>query len=90
MSGPMDWWPSTRKISWGLAMLWIVFPPLLLSALVHMADPDIDGWGGLVSSTVIWPATGRTKLYLARPIDAPPRFGWGGGTFNFQLSTFNF
>ncbi len=50
----MDFRPSTRKILWALALLWLALPPLVLSAVVHMADPDVDGWRGLVSPTVIW------------------------------------
>ena len=32
---------------------WLIIPPILLSAIVHMADPDIDGWQGLAPSSVL-------------------------------------
>ena len=34
-------------------LLWVFIPPLVLSALIHMADPDIDGWKGLASYSVL-------------------------------------
>ena len=39
-----------RKIA---ALTWLVLPPLLLSALVHLADPDIPGWTGLTSASAL-------------------------------------
>lgn len=35
-----------------LATVWVFIPPLLLSALIHLADPDVDGWHALVLSRV--------------------------------------
>lgn len=37
-----------------IAQLWLVLPPVFLSAVVHMADPDVDGWQGLASYSVLW------------------------------------
>jgi hypothetical protein len=37
-----------------IALLWIAVPPVILSALIHMADPDIGGWRGLASFSVLW------------------------------------
>lgn len=54
LTGVTDSWSSAPKIHRVLALSWIVVPPLFLSALIHMADPDVDGWSGLVSSSVIW------------------------------------
>jgi len=44
----------TRIIRPTLALIWLFLPPLLLSAVIHMADPDIDGWQGLASSSALW------------------------------------
>lgn len=35
------------------ALTWLVLPPLSLSALVHLADPDIPGWPGLTSGSAL-------------------------------------
>jgi hypothetical protein len=43
-----------RVIRKTVALIWLTLPPLLLSALVHMADPDIDGWHGLASTSALW------------------------------------
>jgi hypothetical protein len=37
-----------------LAVMWVAVPPILLSALVHMSDPDIGGWRALTSYSVLW------------------------------------
>lgn len=37
-----------------LALLWLVVPPLLLSALVHTTDPDIGGVGRLTSRSAVF------------------------------------
>ena len=42
-----------RGLRNAIVHIWVLIPPLILSALVHMADPDIDGWGGLATISVI-------------------------------------
>jgi len=36
------------------ALMWLALPPFVLSALVHMADPDIAGWRGLAAYPMMW------------------------------------
>ena len=36
------------------AVAWLSVPPLVLSALIHMADPDVAGWQGLASHSSLW------------------------------------
>ena len=42
---------QVRKVA---ALIWLVLPPILLSAIFHMADPDINGWQGLASYSALW------------------------------------
>lgn len=44
----------TRYLRKTVALIWLALPPFLLSALIHMADPDINGWRGLWSGSVLW------------------------------------
>ncbi len=37
-----------------VALLWIMVPPVFLSALIHLSDPDIGGWRALTSYSVVW------------------------------------
>ncbi len=41
-----------RGLRNAIVHIWILIPPMILSALVHMADPDIDGWSGLATISV--------------------------------------
>jgi hypothetical protein len=41
---------NSQKI---LAYLWLPFPPILLSALIHTTDPDIGGVQGLASASTL-------------------------------------
>ncbi len=36
-----------------LALVWLVIPPLLFSALIHAVDPDVGGISGLASPTTL-------------------------------------
>lgn len=46
-----------------LAHVWVVIPPLLLSALVHSVDPDVGGIRGLAS-----PSTLRSVAVYGTPL----------------------
>jgi hypothetical protein len=64
-----------------LAIIWLLIPPLLLSALIHSVDPDIGGVAGLalpahLLSVIVWslPLLGFVLACLATAV----RRGWGG------------
>jgi hypothetical protein len=42
---------NLKKIA---GLLWLSIPPMVLSALIHMADPDIAGWQGLASKPALF------------------------------------
>ena len=37
-----------------VAMSWLTLPPVLLAGLIHLTDPDIEGWRGLASPSALW------------------------------------
>jgi hypothetical protein len=37
-----------------VALLWILVPPIVFSALIHTSDADVDGWSGLDSYSVLF------------------------------------
>jgi hypothetical protein len=47
-----------------LAVIWLALPPFVLSALVHLVDPDVNGWKELGSSSVAWSVAALGVLVL--------------------------
>lgn len=62
-----------------LAVGWVPIPPVMLTALIHMADPDIGGWDGLANGSALFSvllfgglATGYCCFCLVAIVDS----GW--------------